>query len=386
MLQDSNRYYNVNQPLLYPYNYGYYNNDNFAQVNNYRKAAYTPNIAFGQNPIQPATTQNKKSLSGSDVAKGIGILTGIAIACDFLFCKGKHVKQLANGIDDLFKTNKGTSVKTPSKSSTTTATTTTVIKPNVAEPVKPSTTQPMKNPVVETPAPKVTETVEPTVIETVVTESQVADVVNSTATLPVKNPVVETINPKVTEPIRATAREITNVEQLNPNISYQEAHSAKVFADERNLFIRQREYARANGENVVTNVHTEKVEAKIKEVDDLFSKATPLDKDYIVYRGVDVPASAHRPHDIAYVNLVNNCKVGDVIKPDAGYSFVALEKKQVMGNYAKSGLFEIRLPKGSKLIYHDGWEALMPRNAQYKVLEKTVDNNGRINFVLEYIV
>ena len=321
-------------------------------------------------------------MSGSGVAKGIGILTGIAIACDFLFCKGKHVKQLANGIDDLFKANKGTSVKTPSKPTTTT----TVTKPNVAEPVKPTTTQPVKNPVVETPSTKVTETIKPTVSEAVVTKPQVTEIANPTVTQPAQTPVVETINPKITEPVRTTASEITNVEKLNPNISYQEAHDAKVFADERNLFIRQREYARANGESVVTNVHTEKVEAKIKEVDDLFYKATPLDKEYVVYRGLDVPASAYKPHDIAYVNLVNNCKVGDVIKPDAGYSFVALKKANVMGNYAGSGLLKIRLPKGSKLIYHDGWEALMPRNAQYTVLEKTVDNKGRINFVLEYIV
>ncbi len=384
MLQDTNRYYNVNQTLPYSYNYAYYNNSNFAQINNWRGKGYTRNIAFGQNSIQPATTQNKKSLSGSDVAKCLGILTGIAIAFDFLFCKGKHVKQLANGI----KANKGTSVKTPSKPATTTATatTTTVTESNVAGAVKPTTTQPVKNPVIETQAPKVPETIKPTVSETVVTKPQVTEIANPTVTQSAKTPVVETINPKVTEPVRTTTSEITNVEKLNPNISCQEAHGAKVFADERNLFIRQREYARANGGNVVTNVHTEKVEAKIKEVDDLFRKATPLDKDYVVYRGVDVPASAYRPHDIAYVNLLNNCKVGDVIKPDAGYSFVALGKKEVMGNYAQSGLFEIRIPKGSKLIYHDGWEALMPRNAQYKVLEKTVDNNGRINFVLEYII
>ena len=218
MLQDSNRYYNVNQTLPYPYNQGYYNNSNFAQVNNYRKAGYTPNITFGQNPIQPATTQNKKSFSGSDVAKDIGILTGIAIACDFLFCKGKHVKQLANGVDDLFNAKKGTSVKTPSK---------------------PTTTQPVKNPVVETPATKVTETIKPTVSEAVVTKPQVTEIANPTVTQPAKTPVVETINPKVTEPVRTTASEITNVEKLNPNISYQEAHGAKVFADEKNMIIRQ---------------------------------------------------------------------------------------------------------------------------------------------------
>ena len=382
MLQDSNRYYNVNQTLPYPYNYGYYNNSNFAQVNNYRKAGYTPNITFGQNPIQPATTQNKKSLSGSDVAKGIGILTGIAIACDFLFCKGKHVKQLANGIDDLFKANKGTSVKTPSKPTTTT----TVTKPNVAEPVKPTTTQPVKNPVVETPSTKVTETIKPTVSEAVVTKPQVTEIANPTVTQPAKTPVVETINPKVTEPVRTTASEITNVEKLNPNISYQEAHGAKVFADEKNMIIRQREYIKANGGTLPTKKKKKKLEADMRAVDDLFQKATSLDKEYVVYRGLDIPVYTPRPHDAAYVNLINNCKVGDIIKPDAGYTFVALQKANVMGNYAGIGLLEIRLPKGSKLIYHDGWEALMPRNAQYKVLEKTVDNNGRINFVLEYIV
>lgn len=353
MSLDSIGYFNVNKTS--PYLYGYCHSDNFATANN-KKSEYTPNIV----------TQNKDSWTGKDVAKGLGILTLIAIGCDFLFCKGKHVKQLTNGVDDLFKTKKSPSVK-PSKPTVTADAT--LPKPNVTETVKPTTQQPV-NPVLETPISKTNET---------------SEIVNQAVTQPVKTPLVETATCRITEPIKIEASEITHVEKLNPNISYQEAHKAKVFADEKNHLIRQREHIKANGGTLPTNAKTEKLEAEIKEIDDLFKKATQLDKDYVVYRGLDIP-EAFKPHDKAYVNLINDCKVGDVIKPDAGYTFVGLEKKNVVGNYAPSGLFTIRVPKGAKLIYHDGWEALMPRNAQYKVLEKTVDNKGRINFVLEYIV
>ena len=382
-MQDSSRYFNVNQTLPYPYNYDYHNNSHWVPVNR----GYTSNITFGQKTFSPTTPQNKGSLTGTDVAKGIGILTGIAIACDFLFCKGKHFKQIANGVDDLFKTKKGASVKSSKSATSNTAiTTTTVTKPNVVESAKSSVTQPVKNTGVETSAPNASEIINTSVSKTVVTKPQITETVNPSLAQSDITQKVETATNIATDSVKTTINEIKNVEKLNPNISYQEAHRAKIFADERNTIIRQREYIKANGGTLPTNAHTEKLEAEIREIDDMFKKATPLDKEYVVYRGLDIPAAAFRPHDISYVNLINNCKVGDIIKPDAGYTFVALEKANVMGNYAARGLFTIRVPKGTKLIYHDGWEALMPRNAEFKVMEKTIDNNGKINFVLEYIV
>lgn len=173
--------------------------------------------------------------------------------------------------------------------------------------------------------------------------------------------------------------EIKNAHELNPNISTVQADRVKTFADEKNLLLR------ATGGNIPVNEGTKAVRAELKEIDSIFNKATPLEREYVAYRGLDLPTDPYRPFEIAYTNTMKNAKVGDVIKPDDAYTFVAFEKKNVLGSYAPSGLMEIRMPKGSKIVQHDGWEALLPRNSQFKVLNKTIDENNRINYVLEYI-
>ena len=183
---------------------------------------------------------------------------------------------------------------------------------------------------------------------------------------------------------KAKAKEI-NLEKINKNISYKESHGLKVFADENNFIIRQREYKKSQDIELPVNEKSLNLESEIKSMDAIFDKAIPLENESVVYRGYDLTPYPTRPIDIEYINIMKNAKPGDVITPDTGYTFVGLEKAEIQGNYVSTGVIEIRLPKGTKMVTHDEWEALLPRNASYKVLDKQIAD-GKVNYIFEYIL
>ena len=91
---------------------------------------------------------------------------------------------------------------------------------------------------------------------------------------------------------------------------------------------------------------------------------------------------------------MDDAKVGDIIVPDEGYSYTAFDKN-VWGSYGYSEgngfLYEIRVPKGAKISRNfehacNGGEAVFPRGAQYKILNKNVAENGNTYIVMEYIL
>lgn len=60
----------------------------------------------------------------------------------------------------------------------------------------------------------------------------------------------------------------------------------------------------------------------------------------------------------------------------------------INNNPLRTIMYEIHLPKGAKVsrnLEHGG-EVVMPRGAQYKVLDKKVAQNGDIEVALEYIL
>lgn len=126
----------------------------------------------------------------------------------------------------------------------------------------------------------------------------------------------------------------------------------------------------------------------VQRVDESLSKMPPLEKDCIVYRGI---ASNKKKTEI--FRIFDDCKPGDIITPDSGYSYCAFKKSntngfggvpsEVYGTYSQT----IRLPKGAKVSrsgLHEG-EVLMPRNAEYRVISKTVNGN-HTEVTLEYIL
>ena len=128
-------------------------------------------------------------------------------------------------------------------------------------------------------------------------------------------------------------------------------------------------------------------------IDEAFSKLTPLEKDCIVYRGRRF--EGFKTHDIDF-SIIENAKVGDKIIPDTGYSYCGIMKElgerwASTGATNKSILYTIRLPKGAKVSRSygtsaaQGGEVLMPRNAEYRVVSKTVKGN-HTEVTLEYIL
>ena len=59
------------------------------------------NISFGKNLVDNTKSEEKKLFGFKEVVAGLSILTACAIGCDFLFFKGKNVKQLVKVSGDL---------------------------------------------------------------------------------------------------------------------------------------------------------------------------------------------------------------------------------------------------------------------------------------------
>mgnify|MGYP005766047165 CR=1 FL=1 len=128
-----------------------------------------------------------------------------------------------------------------------------------------------------------------------------------------------------------------------------------------------------------------------QRMDESLSKMPPLEKDCIVYRGILKNLDKAKTTEI--FRIFDDCKPGDIITPDSGYSYCAFKKRKTtdFGGFPikdKRTISQtIRLPKGAKVSrsgLHEG-EVLMPRNAEYRVISKTVNGN-HTEVTLEYIL
>lgn len=128
---------------------------------------------------------------------------------------------------------------------------------------------------------------------------------------------------------------------------------------------------------------------KMHKIDKEFANLPPLERDCIVWRGrAEHPLCKYLNEDF---RIIDNAKVGDVIIPDASYSYTAFDKS-LASHWSSSiegrtMMYKIRLPKGAKVsrnLEHGG-EAVMPRNAEYRLISKTT-NGEHIEVELEYIL
>lgn len=131
----------------------------------------------------------------------------------------------------------------------------------------------------------------------------------------------------------------------------------------------------------------------IYDTDKAFTRLKPLETDVIGYRGRAAMGISHIDADFP---IVNGAKVGDIITPHEGYSYLGLNQT-TFEHYAPSiGTmptirYTIQIPKGTKVsrnLEHNwaiGGEIIMPRSAQYKVIYKSVNENNT-DITLEYIL
>lgn len=132
-----------------------------------------------------------------------------------------------------------------------------------------------------------------------------------------------------------------------------------------------------NGEDFEMNIslRTGKANAatmkRIKDVDSLFKRVSPLEEDKIFYRGVSLRQT---PKTSEYARKIAELKPGDVLE-DAGYLSVT-EKKHIAKGFSEGVLFEIRVPKGVRTIPVDTFK-------KYKLFEqKTFDIKDEAEFLL----
>lgn len=440
---------------------GISNNYTLANTVNYYNRQNKP-VSFKADREKSDTvnlSQNdKKELStGAKIAMYSSIALGLAVGADFLFCKGKHIK-------NLFAKQKGKTPKPEVKPEGNLG-----VKPEVNSNIKPesnSVVKPESNSVVK---PESNSVVKPESNLGVKPESN--SVVKPEGNLEVKpesnpnvkpkiDPAVEAAKLNAKEEIEKLSKEIPNMsraeiakermelywnreiiilEEKANRIGLTELESVRLdclkqkraLFDEREKQIAKslEKYVPTVSENSAVSMHhsingenpriraaiadqainpselneyqlnnIKNMKKHIAEIDREFAQLPPLEKDCIVYRG-----RAEHPIIDAYnadFKIIENAKAGDLVIPDIGYSYTGFHYDLANG-WCQGGrmldtnnkplrtmMYQINLPKGAKVsrnLEHGG-EIIMPRGAQYKVLDKKVAANGDIEVVLEYIL
>lgn len=138
----------------------------------------------------------------------------------------------------------------------------------------------------------------------------------------------------------------------------------------------------------------EKTVNYVNKLDSQIQSLPSLKEDLKLYRGITYSPfnDTHK-----FFRQFSDAKVGDKIIPDEAYTFLAL-KKSVAQNYGSSLIYNsntektifctVKVPKGAKISFTNRYEGegLLPRRAQYNVLQKVTDNKGNIELLLEYII
>ena len=416
---------------------GISNNYTLANTVNYYNRQNKP-VSFKADREKSDTvnlSQNdKRELStGAKIAMYSSIALGLAVGADFLFCKGKHIK-------NLFAKQKGKTPKPEVKPEGNLG-----VKPEVNSNIRPesnSVVKPESNSVVKPEGnlevkPESNPNVKPKI-----------DPAIEAAKLNAKEE-IEKLSKEIPNMSRAEIakermelywnREILKLEDKANRIGLTELESVRLdclkqkraLFDEREKQIAKslEKYVPTVSENSAVSMHhsingenpriraaiadqainpselneyqlnnIKNMKKHIAEIDREFAQLPPLEKDCIVYRG-----RAEHPIIDEYnadFKIIENAKAGDLVIPDIGYSYTGFHYDLANG-WCQGGrmldtnnkplrtmMYQINLPKGAKVsrnLEHGG-EIIMPRGAQYKVLDKKVAANGDIEVVLEYIL
>lgn len=140
--------------------------------------------------------------------------------------------------------------------------------------------------------------------------------------------------------------------------------------------------------------YTQNMQKKIDEIDSSFKKVIPSLFPKTYYRGI-VDSSSNRA-----LEVIKEAKVGDVIKPDLGYPFMAskLEYAEGYSSYTDGSsdpetcaVMIIKTPAGTPIsrdisfnLFTTDRNAVLARGANFEVLDKEVKNN-KTYITLQYL-
>ena len=140
--------------------------------------------------------------------------------------------------------------------------------------------------------------------------------------------------------------------------------------------------------------YIDKLQKRIDDIDASFKKVIPSLFPKTYYRGI-VDSSSNRALDV-----IKEAKVGDVIKPDLGYPFMAskLEYAEGYSQYTDGSsdpdtcaVMIIKTPAGTPIsrdisfnLFSGDSNAVLARGANFEVLDKKIENN-KTYITLQYL-
>lgn len=130
-----------------------------------------------------------------------------------------------------------------------------------------------------------------------------------------------------------------------------------------------------------------KLYERMLKMDEEFKKLPPVIFAQKYYRGI-------MGENNEGVKILQKANQGDIVMPDRGYAFIT-KSKDVADSYARyldnsaggeNVFMEIKIPRGAKISRNPFHlrEAVMPRNAKFKVLDKQ-EQEGLTKVILKYI-
>lgn len=137
-----------------------------------------------------------------------------------------------------------------------------------------------------------------------------------------------------------------------------------------------------------TKAFVDMVKASKEDVIQSINSLSPTEKDHTVYR---IISKGYNEDSYNYFEKMKNLKPGEEIVLDSTPIYVSTSAKKTVGNYGVGHgniLFEIKLPKGSKLLRFpsiDGIEqCIMKPNAKFKVVDNKEYKNDFHYITLAY--
>ncbi|HIQ89191.1 TPA: hypothetical protein IAA68_05165 [Candidatus Galligastranaerophilus faecipullorum] len=137
---------------------------------------------------------------------------------------------------------------------------------------------------------------------------------------------------------------------------------------------------------ISVNVQMDSISKHCARFDELYNTAVPTQKAMQVSRCVN---SGKLSDGTDLLDLLKKSKQGDIITPDSGYGFAFVHndiRNLVKNNYKGRQInYEILIPEGAKIPRHSAAEIILPRNAQYEVVDIKPKDDGVIAY-LKYII
>ncbi len=138
-----------------------------------------------------------------------------------------------------------------------------------------------------------------------------------------------------------------------------------------------------------TKAFAQKIEFLKDDVISTVNTLTPTEKEHTVYRTISKGWT--KDHN-DYFDWISKLKKGEEVVLDSSPIYISTSAKKTLGTYGGSKdyvLFDIKLPKGSKLVRlssFDGIEqGIMKPEAKFRVIENEEYNNNFHYISLEYI-